>query len=240
MLALKSIILAGVLAVPAAQSAANAAEIVGAEAELEYSSFPNDLDDIDKLTARGALEIGFTPAFSLQADLNISKFGFVDQVAPSAGLHAIYHLSSASLGVFYAKDWLDETHANSYGVEIANDFGPFSTEAYIGQIDDGFNEATILGLRGDVSVMENLTIGARYDLIDYDTFKFYRLSLTTGYDFGNFELTGEIGRGDLDVLGQDSLSGDETFVSIGLKIHFGARRGATFDHRGFLAIIPGL
>ena len=226
--------LAAVLAVPAIFSAAHAAEVVGAEAGLEFSTFTHDLDDLNKLTARGSLEIGLTQEFSVQGDFALSQMGFIDDMTEAAGLHAIYNLPTLSLGAFAGKDWIDGENSHNYGIEAATGDGQITGQGYIGKIYDSRYEGTIFGARADFAAMPDLTVGARYDNIHVDDDDGYRLSLTTGYTMGDFRLTGEIGRADT------HNEGAETFLSVGAKMSFGGRSGTTFDQRGVLSILPGL
>ncbi len=225
-----SALAAGLLAVSAAQ----AAEVTGAEAGLEFSTLTGDLDDLNKTTASGSLEVSFSQAFAVQGDIALSQLGFVDESAHSLGLHAIYNAPTLSGGLFYGKDWIDGEDAEYYGLEVGTSIDILRGEAYLGRADDGSSDGTIFGVRGDYAATESISIGARYDLMNIETTDINRLSLTAGYTTGNFELTGEVGRFDIDD------ADAEAFVSIGAKMNFGARNGTTFERRGLLSVVPGL
>jgi hypothetical protein len=226
--------LAAALAVSAPFSVAQAAEVVGADAGLEFSTFTHDMDDLNKLTANGALEIGLTQELSVQGDFALSQMGFIDDMTEAAGLHAIYNLPSLSLGAFAGKDWIDGQNSHHYGIEAATAEGQITGQGYIGKVLHSRYEGTIFGARADFAAMPDLTVGARYDNINVDDEDGYRLSLTTGYTMGDFRLTGEIGRADT------QNDGAETFLSVGAKMSFGGRNGTTFDRRGVISILPGL
>lgn len=222
--------LAGLLVVPAAQ----AAEVVGAETALEYSTFTSDMDDYNKLTARGSLELALSPELSFQGDLSLSQLGFIDDSAHAAGLHMIYNFSQFSLGAFVGKDWLDAGNTDFYGLEGATTLGAINAQAYMARIDQRDDDGTIFGAQGSFDATPDWSVGGRYDHARIDSADTYRLSLTTGYTMGNFKLTGELGRAEV------SDSGSETFIGVGAKMTFGQNGGTTFGQRGLLSILPGL
>lgn len=221
--------LAGLVAAPAA----HAFELNGGEAGLEYSSFLHGGDG-DKMSAKTSLELGFSPQFAVQGDLSLSKGGVTKIDGTSLGLHGIYNLGpDVSLGAFLGRDWLDDGDATFYGVEAGGAMNRIRGEGYLSRVKGDGDYGTQFGLRGDYAAMENVSVGARFDTLDLDDADTTRLSLTSGISMETFELTGEIGRAHVE--GSDS----ETFVGVGAKMTFGAKRGATFNPRGLLEVLPG-
>ncbi len=213
---------------------AGAAEVIGAEAGLEYSDFSSGSDDLDKSSAFGSLEVGFTDQLSIQGDLTFSRLGFVGADSQSLGLHAIYNVApSVSLGIFAGKDWIEGGNATFYGIEAGGALDRIRGETYLGAIDDGDESYTQFGIRGDFAAYDFLTVGGRFDYVDADISELSRLSVTTAFTNGNFEITGELGRAHAE-------GENETFFGVGARMNFGQRPGTTFEKRGLISILPGL
>ncbi|MFT4150169.1 MAG: hypothetical protein QM656_08230 [Paracoccaceae bacterium] len=223
---------AGMLLAPAAQ----AVEVTGGSVALEYSGLiDSDTNDVNKATAKGSIEFGFDRAFSVQGDMAFTKFGLIDDSGNSLGLHAIWHLSDAtSAGLYVGREEIDG-HSNFYGLEMGHGFDRFAGEGYLGRVEDGDDHGTAFGLRGDYSISDMMKVGMRFDTLNIEGTDLSRLSLTGEMALAdNFTLTGEVGSADYDS------GGSQTFVGVGVKMNFGATRGATFQQRGILEMAPGL
>lgn len=230
----KSIALAfaGLLFVPAA----HAFEVTGGEVSLGYSGLTDSaLNDATRTTLGGSLEFGISHEFSVQGDLSVSKFGLTHIDSRSLGLHAIYHASEdTSVGGFLGRDRIEGSNLDFFGVEIGHQMGQFGAEGYISHAEIEGVSGTVLGLEGNYAVNDYATVGMRYDNINVDGLDASRLSLTgeIGATPG-LAITGEIGNADLEGLGS------EMFAGIGVRINFGAKRGATFRDRSVANLLPG-
>lgn len=227
-------------------TAAHAFEVTGGSVSLGYSGLTDgDLNDFNKTTLGGSLEFGVSQAFSLQGDLSLSKFGMTEDAAAvlgvskidsrSLGMHAIYHASeNTSVGAFLGTDRIESTDLNFIGVEAGHQMGQFGLEGYLSRGKLEGITGTVLGLEGNYAVGEYTTLGLRYDNIDIEGFDSSRLSLTgeIGATPG-FAVTGEIGNADLEDIGS------ELFMGIGVRVNFGAKRGATFRDRSVANLLPG-
>jgi hypothetical protein len=220
-----------------AASSAQAFEVTGGSIALGYSGFTDNLlSDVDKTTLGGQIEVGFSRDFSMQADLGFMNYGFSDFDAHNFGLHGIYHLSdTTSLGGFVGRDTIESEDLSIYGVEVGHQAGPLGLEAYLSIADAGVEDGTVYGLRAAYGITDSTEIGLRYDHINIDGLGASRLSVAGEFALSSgFAVTGEIGSADIDD------SGSEGFFAIGAKFNFGANRGATFNQRSVLDLLPGL
>ena len=217
--------------------ALHAFEVTGGSVSLGYSSLTDsDLNDINKTSLGGSLEFGIAREFSVQADLSLAKFGLTDIDSRSLGLHAIYHASeNTSLGGFLGRDRIEDVNLDFIGVEAGHQMGRFGVEGYLGHAEAEGIDGTVLGLQGDYTLGEYSSVGMRYDNINVEGYDASRVSLTG--EFGaspGFAITGEIGNADIESVGS------EMFAGVGVRINFGAKRGATFRDRSVANLLPGL
>ncbi|NPD13857.1 hypothetical protein HOY34_01420 [Xinfangfangia sp. D13-10-4-6] len=220
-----------------AASAAGAAEFVGGTISLSYSGLADsDLNEINKTSLNGRVQVGFSREFSIQAGLGQTWLGLSDFDSTSLDLHGIYHLSeSSSVGAFFGRDEIEGYGANFAGLEAGHKVGQFGGEAYIAHAKDGDSSGNLYGIRAAYDLSDYGNIGARFDQIDIEGFDVSRLSLTGEFKpTPGFSLTAEVGSAKFDSLGS------EMFVGVGLNVHFGANNGTTFDKRSLLDILPGL
>ena len=219
-----------------AAAPAQAFEITGGSVELGYSGFTDNLlKKVDKTTLAGQIEVGFSPAFSMQADLGFMNFGFSDEEAHNIGLHSIYHISDlTSLGMYFGQDRLDGGNLSITGVEVGHQAGALGLEGYLTYAKDSAEDGFVFGARADWDLSDIAGIGLRYDRADLDSGDVSRLTLT-GQDTlaSGLALTGELGSADI------GAAGSEPFFGIGAKMTFGAQRGATFNDRSVLDLLPG-
>lgn len=221
----------------AAAPAAQAFEITGGSVELGYSGFTgNLLKKLDKTTLSGQMEIGFSQAFSVQADLGFMVFGFNDENARNFGLHSIYHVSdTTSLGMYFGQDRILGGSLSITGVEVGHQAGMVGLEGYLTYAKDSVEDGLVFGGSAGLDLSDSAGIGLRYDRADVDGTDFSRLALTGEYTLASgLALTGELGSADI------ADSGSEPFFGIGARMTFGANRGATFGNRSVLNLLPGL
>lgn len=225
------------LALLVAASPAMALELVGGSVSLGYSGLADTmLDEINKTTLSGSVEIGFSQAVSVQGDLSTMNFGLSDMDATHIGLHGIYHLNEAtSLGGFIGEDRLESADLSILGIEVGHQAGQMRMEGYLSRADSSAQDGMIFGLHAGYRLSDASEIGLRYDEINVDGFGASRVSAVGEFGLANgLAITGELGSADLDGLGS------ETFVGLGVKVDFGAERGATFSQRSVLDLLPGL
>jgi hypothetical protein len=225
------------LALLVAATPALALEVVGGSVSLGYSGFTDDLlDDINKTTLSGSLEVGISRAFSVQGDLAIINYGLTDLDANNIGLHGIYHLSeTTSIGGYIGQDSVESADLSILGIEAGHQAGPMMLEGYLSRAESSGEDGTIFGLRAAYGLSEDSEIGLRYDDINVDGIGASRISAVGEFGMANgFAITGELGSADIEGIGS------ETFFGIGVKVDFGAKRGATFSQRSVVDLFPGL
>lgn len=220
-------------------SAAQAVEVTGGSVQLKYSAFEDDTD-LNRGNLEGSMEIGFAQSFSTQIDLGHNSFGETDIDGTNIGLHAIYHLNdSTSLGAFYTREDVEDADADIFGIEAGFETGAFEVEGFLGQLDAENEDETIFGFEGRYQLNSGLGLSLGYeDVGSSSTVNVATTTLRIDRDVtSNLNLFAEIGSTSIDTNIGDA---DETFVGIGGRYVFGAERGATFNQRGLLRIIPGL
>lgn len=226
--------------------AAYAGEITGGSVGLEYGGFTsNDYDDLDKTTLSGSVEYGFDSNFSVQGDLAIGKFGYLDSYANSITLHGIYHADdTAALGFFVGRDSLngEDFDFDFYGLEAKLARGPISGQVYIASSDisssllgSGSYNSTLMGIGLSYEAAPNVTLGASYDHFDLFTYEAWRAQLEGEYRINNIALTAQIGTAKI-----DDLDFSEPYFGVGVRFDFGSNGRPTFDRRGALEVLPGL
>lgn len=218
---------------------ANAVEFNGGNAEIAYSAFTDD-SGLSRTAAFGSAEIGFSRMFALQGDLGVYRFNELGENGQNAALHAVFHINNAaSLGLFVARDDLWDGNATYFGAEAGFEFSGIDTEVYLASADDDDVSGNMFGLDMSYGFQNNLGVRGRLDRIDFDNdVDLTRFSVGLEYHPNpSSTIYGEIGSLNADGYG---LSGSETFIGVGARINFGSDRGATFNSRGLLTLLPGL
>lgn len=217
---------------------AQAFEVTGGSLSLGYSSFvgSSDATDFNKLSLGSSMEFGLTHQFSIQGDFALSQFGASNIDNLNFGLHAIVHANeSTSVGAYIGRDRVEGENLNYFGFEVGHQVGQIGAEGYVTFAKDGGSDGTVIGIKGDYSLTETALIGARFDNINVDGADASRVAITGEVGaLPGVTLTGELGRARIDTLGS------ETYVGVGVKVNFGDKRGATFDRRSILDLLPGL
>ncbi|MEF3047871.1 hypothetical protein [Pseudotabrizicola sp. L79] len=233
--------IATLLGVGFLSSSASAFDITGGSVALEYSKFTESpLNDLDKTSLKGSVEIGFSPEFSVQADLGLSVFGFTNADGTNIALHGIYHVNDAtSIGAYLGRDELSfgpfKDDVTYLGAEVGHQGNGLSTEVYVGMITNSGINATTLGLGGSYAVTDRIDLGAQFDSLRIDGDDVVRLGLTGDVAATDtISIYGEVGRGWVQSVGS------ENYLSLGGRYTFGAKGKATFDQRGILTALPGL
>lgn len=229
-----SLALASFLCVTSAQ----AFEVNGGSVSLGYSSFvgKSNATDVNKLAFGASLEFGITQQFALQTDFSIANFGLTDLDNTNLAVHGIGHLNEqTSVGAYVGKDRLAGIDQSYFGFEVGHQMNAFGTEAYVTFAEDDGSHGTVLGFKGDYKLGETSSVGAKFDNLNVEGFDATRVALTGEMGVAkDVTLTGEVGS----VRFEDV--GSESYVGIGLKMNFGAKRGATFDRRSLIDLLPGL
>lgn len=223
---------AALFAAPAFSQAIN-----GGDVTLGYATIGGDDATLSATGLAGSVEYGFSRDWAVQGDLTIAEYDGGD--LKSLGVHGIYHLSDTmSVGGFVALD--DDTGINSnwLGVEAGREFGNADVEGYLSFGEIGGDKVIQFGAEGGLHISQRLELELSMDIVsdDFATFTRYELE-------GNFDVTDTLSL-DLGVgtsgaqIG--SLTGDETFVGLGVTYNIGgADRGATFERRGIGANLFG-
>jgi hypothetical protein len=220
-----------------AQSA-GAVEVTGGSIGLSYSAFTAN-SDVNRLGIEGAVEFAFNRNISMQADIGHQSFGATGVDSTTLGLHGIFHLDDqTSFGAFYVNENADLGDVDTFGLEAGYEVGQFEAEGYLSSADDGVDTFAIYGVSGRYEMPNTLGVTGAYDRADDDSAELSRLSIKLDRDVSPaVNLFVEVGTARTTSAG---VSDTNTFVGIGGKYVFGAERGATFEQRGFLRLLPGL
>lgn len=236
---MKKLMVAGAMASGMFASAAMAAEVTGNYLDLGYSTF-TDSDIGSKFYAAGSAELGFTREFGVQLDLGVYRLDEISETGYNGTLHAIYHASDAlSLGVFYARDDVDGSDTDNYGLEAGYDLSnAIGLEGYVSRLDFSSEDGTLLGAQIKGTVAPQLELSASIDYLDAPAdIDLTRFSIGAAYNVGQgANVYGEVGSARASI---GSQSDSEAFVGVGLRLNFGAKRGTTFGRRGLLDLLPG-
>ena len=220
------------------------AEVVGGELRLGHERFLDDVvvggreEVLSRTALEGALELefGYSGA-GLQVDLGLDRAGLLDGTGINATVHGLYALPvDATVGVFLGRDGFDDVDSIHYGIEGFYEYDRFSGQGYVmGVTDDA--DGTVVGLRGDMLLSAQLSVGARIDYADLDGgADAARYGLTAKYDVTpSTSVSAELGIAEASVQGIGSA--DEAYVGVQATVGFGT--GATFDRRGLLDLLPG-
>lgn len=219
-------------------STAQAFEVTGGSLSLGYSSFVggDDATEVNKLSLGSSIEMGLAQQFSVQGDFSLSKFGFTNLDASNVALHTIFHISDdTSAGAYIGQDRLEGEKLTYFGVEVGHQIGAFGTEAYLTRAKQGGGDGTVFGIKGEYALTEAALVGAKFDNLNVDGLDVSRFALTGEMDaLPGLMLTGEVGQARVESFGS------EAYVGVGVKVNFGAKRGATFDRRSIIDLVPGL
>ena len=235
---MKNHILAAVILAAAAGSAqAQGFGFSGGEISAEALAY-SDSGDIGKTAYSGALEFGITQHISVAVDLGFYGLQTLDLQADTATIHGIYQLNeTVSLGAFYGQDTLDGDDARLFGIEGGTEFGAAAVEGYFAKLDGAGDNATLLGVSGTYGFSQSISALGSFNIADLGDASSNRLALGGQYTIANGpDLWAEIGTLKID----DGVSAsDDTFISIGARIEFGAARGTTFGRRSLFETASG-
>ena len=235
---MKNHILAAVILAAAAGSAqAQGFGFSGGEISAEALAY-SDSRDIGKTAYSGALEFGITQHISVAVDLGFYGLQTLDLQADTATIHGIYQLNeTVSLGAFYGQDTLDGDDARLFGIEGGTEFGAAAVEGYFAKLDGAGDNATLLGVSGTYGFSQSISALGSFNIADLGDASSNRLALGGQYTIANGpDLWAEIGTVKID---DGVISSDDTFISIGARIEFGAARGTTFGRRSLFETASG-
>jgi len=229
------------LAAAASASVAHAVEITGGSVELSYSAFTEETD-ANKTSLTGSVEVGFNRNISAQVDAGTDSFGFTDLDSVSFGVHRIYHMSDeTSFGAFYTLEEAElggvKDDGDIFGVEFGHEVGLTEFEGYLGRGESSGLSGTMLGLSGRYAMANGVGITGAIDYLDVEGIEARKLTVRLDGDVSqNLNMFVEVGTGKVSGFG---VSESDPFVGIGGKITFGADRGATFERRSLVDLLPG-
>lgn len=238
--------LSGLAALALTVASPVAAEITGGDLTLSYSQFLSDLETADggdtasKLSLGGSAEFALQRNFSLQADLMQAQVALIDETATMVGLHGIYRFGEVtSVGAFAARDSVSGADFTYAGLEAKRIFPTFDAEGYVARVGGDADGATLFGVSGQYRMLPNLDLGVSLDRLDGDgETELTRLSAEAGYHLiWGARIGAEIGAAEVGVA---DIADTEGFVGLSFSYAFGAERGAGFERRGLLDLLPGL
>lgn len=218
-----------------------AGEFTGGDIDLSYSAFTDDTD-YAKAQLDGSFEYGINRSFGVQVDGAAAAFGFIDETGSNVTLHGIWHTGTAgSAGIFVGSDRIDGESTEFYGLEYGMDVGGgFGVEGYAAFAEDHGEDGALYGIKGEYAFANTgFSVAGTLDYLDLDS----GISATKLGVTGNYALSptgsiyAEVGNVNLDI---GPIDDNEAYVGVGARIHFGAARGATFDRRGLIQLLPGL
>ena len=239
-------VLPGLAALTVAAAWPAGAEITGGDLTLSHSQFLSDVETVDggdtasKLSLAGSAEFALQRNFSVQADLMQAQVALIDDTSTMLGLHGIYRFGEVtSLGAFAARDSVSGADFTYAGLEARRIFPTFDAEGYVARVGGGADDATLFGVSGQYRMLPNLDLGVSFDRLegDEDT-ELTRIAAEAGYHLiSGARIGAEIGAAEVGVADISDTGG---FVGLSFSYAFGAERGATFERRGLLDLLPGL
>lgn len=232
----KAAIAAAVLAVVGTPAVAQS--VTGGELSIEYS-VPTDGSDFGGTTYSGGLEVGITRQFALGIDVSGYRPDNIDTDFSSATLHGVYHLSDvASAGLFFGQDYTDGASTNVYGLEGGAEVGNgIVVGGYLGKIDGDASDGTLFGVDGAYALQNGFSVVGDFDLADSDGATIRQIALGGEYTMqAGPSLYAKVGNLSAE---EGAATSDQTFITLGAEVAFGAKRGTTFDQRSFFEILPG-
>ena len=212
--------------VAAFASPAVAQEFSGGEIGLEYNINADDTST-DVSSYNAGVEFSFGREYAISVTAANLDIGDSDS-ATRLTLHGLYHLNPGStVGLFYSAD---EDDVAGYGVQGGTVLGLGEIGGYIGQRSVADSNATIVGFESRTQVADQITFFTDFDIASFDEVTSTTSELGVSYLF-------EQGPEAYVQVGRQSLSGDDiedqgdTYIGIGARISFGAKRGTTFESR---------
>ncbi len=231
------ILAAAVLAAAAGSAQAQGFGFSGGEISAEALAY-GDSGDIGSTAYSGALEFGITRNISVAVDLGFYGLQTLDLHADTATIHGIYQMSeTVSLGAFYGQDTLEGDDAKIFGIEGGTEFAGAAVEGYFARLDGAGDNATLLGVSGTYGFSDSISALGSFNIADLGDSSSNRLAVGGQYTIASGpDLWAEIGTMKIDD-GVDT--SNDTFISIGARIEFGAERGTTFGRRSLFETATG-
>lgn len=210
----------------------------GGEISAEALTYGGGGGDFGRTAYSGALEFGITRTISIAVDLGFYGLQTLDLQADTATIHGIYQMSEAvSLGAFYGQDTLGGEDAQLFGIEGGTEIGAAAVEGYFAKLDGSADNATLLGVSGTFGFTDNIAALGSFNIADLGDSSSNRLAIGGQYTIASGpDLWAEIGTLKVD---DGTSTTDDTFVSIGARIEFGAARGTTFGRRSLFETATG-
>ncbi|WP_103333726.1 hypothetical protein [Pseudotabrizicola formosa] len=228
-----SLALAGLFCATGAQ----AFEVTGGSLSLGYSSFvgSSEATDVSKLSLGSSMEFALSHQFALQGDFALTQLDASNTDNLNFGLHAIVHANeSTSVGAYVGRDRFEGQNLNYFGFEVGHQAGLIDAEGYVTFAKDGGTDGTVIGIKGDYALTGTAMVGARLDNLNIEGADTTRFGLTGAVDaLPGVTVTGELGRARIEGLGS------EPYVSVGVKVTFGEKRGTSFERRSIIDLLPG-
>lgn len=224
---------------------AQSAEVTGGELRFGYERLTDSYGDDEtasKASMEAAMAFGFGRSFGGQVDLGLDRFNLSGDTAPAIGLHGFYNISPMTrVGGFAGYESVEGAEIAYWGGEVAVDTGVTQIEGYVlaGTERDSEASGLIWGLDGSQAVTSRLRLGGRLALGSFeDEVDVSRVGVTAAYDLTPAsQVEAELGLSNTEIGGFGAR--DDAFVAVRARVTFGPGRGAAFDRRGLLDLIPG-
>jgi len=226
--------LAAIAAVVAGPLAAQG--ISGGQIGIEYMA-PVDGSDFGGARYNGGLEYAISRQFAVSADFSSYSLDTFATDPSSLTLHGIYHMNdTASVGAFFGQDTVGSARSQYFGVEGGTEFLGGEVAGYFAKVE-GDSDGTMLGVDGLYAWRDGIGFTGNASLVSVDSDNISRLAVGASYQMAEGpEFYGEIGSLSADSSG---VSDSQTFIGLGARINFGAKRGTTFDQRSLFETLPG-
>lgn len=205
-------------------SSSNAQEFSGGEIGLEYN-----LNASETSNNNASYNAGVEFAFGREYAIGVTAQNLdINDASSNLTLHGIYHLNpKATVGLFYSRD---EDEVQGYGIEGGTTLGRGEIGGYVGQRSLESEDVMIVGFESRTQVSDQITFFTDFDIVSDDRFGAATSELGMSYAFDQGpEAYVQVGRAS--VFGDDIENDSETYIGVGARITFGAKRGSTFESR---------
>lgn len=223
--------LAAVFATPLA-----AQGVTGGQLGITYTA-PVDGSDFGGTSYNGGVEYAINRQFAVSADFSSYSLDTFSTDPSSLTLHGVYHMSdTASLGLFFGQETIGDESAEYFGLEGGTEFMGGEIAGYFASVQ-GDSDGTMLGIDGQYDWRDGIGFTGNASMVSVNDTSISRIAIGGVYAMAEGpEFFGEIGSLSAESGG---MSDSQSFIGLGARINFGAKRGTTFDQRSLYEVLPG-
>ncbi|MBS1304134.1 hypothetical protein [Loktanella sp. SALINAS62] len=210
---------------------------IGGEVGIEYNA-PLDGDDFGGTVYK----LGFEYNFAQPVSIGVTGVGFnpdfIDENGSNVTLHASYHLNDfTSVGLFYAVDSLDGDDLDMIGLEAGTEVYGGIVNGYVGRAKADDETGYAFGADSEYGLANGFSALLEFDAVAADFADVTNFAIGAEYEIQSGpNFYAKLGHYNIDT---DEGSFDQTYVTVGVDVAFGPKRGTTFESRSLLEIIPG-